>query len=323
MIMYPIFDDYSHILLTSNTNIRIHILASRNADTCDHVIPLYVPECRECRFCLSSRTNMCEKTSFVFSRGVLFEGTSRFTCRGQTINHYLACSTFSQYTVVAEICVAKIPKNIPLEKACLLGCGISTGYGSAINTAQVEEGSTCAIWGLGGIGLAVAVGCKAQKAARIIGVDTNESKFHMAREFGLTEFINPNKIEKPIAELLKEMTDGGCDYTFECIGNVKAMRAAFESSHPSLGVAVVIGVAPEDHEVSVLPANFLTGRRWTGSFYGGWKPRSSMARLVNDYEENKIPLDKFLTFTKSLDEINEGFDLMRYGKAIRTVIKLF
>ncbi|KAA0203487.1 hypothetical protein HAZT_HAZT010450 [Hyalella azteca] len=297
----------------------------------DHVIPLYIPECGECKFCKSPKTNLCGKIRMTQGKGVMPDGTSRFTCKGKVLHHFMGCSTFSQYTVVAEISVAKVEDSVPLDKVCLLGCGISTGYGAAINTAKVEEGSTCAIWGLGAVGLAVALGCKAQKAARIIGVDINESKFEMgnyticsaAKAFGVTEFVNPSKLTKTVTETIVEMTDGGCDYTFECIGNVATMRDALESCHKGWGESVIIGVAAAGQEISTRPFQLVTGRVWRGSAFGGWKSRSSMPRLIKDYLEKRLMVDEFVTFTKPLDEINAAFDLMHQGKALRTVIDLF
>ncbi|KAA0203486.1 hypothetical protein HAZT_HAZT010449 [Hyalella azteca] len=216
-----------------------------------------------------------------------------------------------------------IPDSLPLEKVCLLGCGVSTGYGAAINTAKVEEGSTCAIWGLGGIGLAVAMGCKAQKAARIIGVDVNENKFEMAKVFGVTEFVNPKNLTKPVHEAIADLTNGGCDYTFECIGNVATMRNAFDSCRQGWGQCIIIGVPPAGEEMSVLPMDLLLGKVLKGTGFGGWKSRSSMPRLVKDYQEKRIILDEFVTFTRPLARINDGFELMNDGKAIRTVIDMF
>lgn len=288
----------------------------------DHVIPLYIPECGECKFCKSPKTNLCGKIRTTQGRGVMPDGSSRFTCKGKTLYHFMGCSTFSQYTVVAEISVSKVPLNAPLDKVCLLGCGISTGYGAAINTAKVEEGSTCAIWGLGAVGLAVALGCKARKAARIIGVDINEDKFETAKQFGVTEFVNPKKLEKPVPEAIVEMTDGGCDYTFECIGNVATMRAALESCHKGWGESVIIGLAAAGQEISTRPFQLVTGRVWRGSAFGGWKSRSSVPRLVDDYLNKKLLVDEFVTFTKPLEEINEAFSLMHAGKSLRTVVNM-
>ncbi|KAF2350318.1 Alcohol dehydrogenase class III [Trinorchestia longiramus] len=289
----------------------------------DHVVPLYIPECGECKFCKSPKTNLCGKIRATQGKGVMPDGTSRFTCKGQVLFHFMGCSTFSQYTVVAEISVAKVPDSVPLDKVCLLGCGISTGYGAAINTAKVEEGSTCAIWGLGAVGLAVAMGCKAQKAARIIGVDVNESKFEVAKAFGVTEFVNPKKLDKSVTETIIEMTDGGCDYTFECIGNVSTMRVALESCHKGWGESIILGVAAAGQEISTRPFQLVTGRVWRGSAFGGWKSRSSMPRLIKDYQEKRLMVDEFVTFTKPLSGVNEAFDLMHAGKALRSVVNLF
>lgn len=288
----------------------------------DHVIPLYIPECGECKFCKSPKTNLCGKIRATQGKGVMPDGTSRFTCKGQKLFHFMGCSTFSQYTVVAEISIAKVPESVPLEKVCLLGCGISTGYGAAINTAKVEPGSNCAIWGLGAVGLAVAMGCKAQGATRIIGIDLNEDKFEVAKQFGVTEFVNPKKCSKSTVETLVEMTDGGLDFTFECIGNVNTMREALEACHKGWGESVIIGVAAAGKEISTRPFQLVTGRVWKGTAFGGWKSRSSMPRLIEDYQNKKLLVDEFVTFTKPLDEINEAFDLMHAGKALRSVVNL-
>jgi len=289
--------------------------------TGDHVIPLYIPECGDCKFCNSPKTNLCGKIRSTQGAGVMPDGTSRFTCKGKTLYHFMGCSTFSEYTVVAEISVTKVVDEAPMDKVCLLGCGISTGYGAAINTAKVEAGSICAIWGLGAVGLAVALGCKAQGASRIIGVDLNESKFEPAKKFGVTEFVNPKNLSgKTIVEHLQEITDGGCDYTFECIGNIHTMRQALESCHKGWGESVVIGVAGAGQEISTRPFQLVTGRVWRGSAFGGWKSRSGVPKLVADYMSGKLLVDEFVTAKMTLEQINEAFQAMHDGKVLRTVI---
>lgn len=289
----------------------------------DHVIPLYTPQCRECKFCKNKKTNLCQKIRATQGQGVMPDGTTRFMCKGKPLFHFMGCSTFSQYTVVCEISVAKVNETAPLDKVCLLGCGISTGYGAALNTAKVEPGSICAVFGLGAVGLAVAMGCRAAGASRIIGIDINSDKFEPAKQFGVTEFVNPNDHDKPIQEVLIEKTDGGCDYTFECIGNVKIMRAALEACHKGWGESVIIGVAAAGQEISTRPFQLVTGRVWRGCAFGGFKSRDSVPQLVEDYMKKKIMVDEFVTFTKPLEEINEGFHLMHAGKALRTVINMF
>jgi len=289
----------------------------------DHVIPLYTPECGECKFCKNPKTNLCQKIRSTQGAGVMPDGTPRFTCKGKSLFHFMGCSTFSQYTVVADISVAKVPKDVPLDKVCLLGCGLSTGYGAAINNAKVEPGSTCGIWGLGAVGLAVALGCKAMGASRIIGVDLNEGKFEPAKQFGVTEFVNPSKLDKPLQQHICDLTDGGFDYTFECIGSIHTMRAALECCHKGWGESVIIGVAGAGQEISTRPFQLVTGRVWRGSAFGGWKSRSSMPRLIDDYRTGKLLVDEFVTFKKPLAEITEAFQLMHDGKALRTVLDMF
>lgn len=288
----------------------------------DHVIPLYIPQCNECKFCKSPKTNLCGKIRATQGKGVMPDGTSRFKCKGKTLLHFMGCSTFSQYTVVTEISVTKVNPAAPLDKVCLLGCGISTGYGAALNTAKVEPGSTCAIWGLGAVGLAVAMGCKEAGAKRIIGVDINPDKFELGKKFGLTEGINPKDYNKPIQEVLVEMTDGGLDYTFECIGNVACMRAALESCHKGWGVSTIIGVAAAGQEISTRPFQLVTGRVWKGTAFGGWKSRESVPKLVDSYMNKKLLVDEFVSHNLNLDQINEAFDLMHAGKSVRAVVKL-
>lgn len=288
----------------------------------DHVIPLYIPQCKECKFCKSPKTNLCSKIRSTQGNGVMPDGTTRFTCKGKEVFHFMGCSTFSEYTVVASISVCKVDPAAPLEKVCLLGCGISTGYGAALNTANVEKGSTCAVWGLGAVGLAVVMGCKAAGASRIIGVDLNPDKFEIAKTFGATEFINPKEFSKPIQEVMVEKTDGGCDYTFECIGNVGTMRAALESCHKGWGVSTIIGVAAAGQEISTRPFQLVTGRTWKGTAFGGWKSVESVPVLVDKYMKKEMMVDEFVSHNMDLEKINEAFDLMHSGKSIRTVVAL-
>ncbi|XP_052825423.1 alcohol dehydrogenase class-3 [Octopus bimaculoides] len=288
----------------------------------DTVIPLYVPQCYECKFCKNPKTNLCQKIRVTQGKGVMPDGTTRFTCEGKEIFHFMGCSTFSEYTVVAEISIAKVNPEASLDKVCLLGCGISTGYGAALNTAAVEKGSNCAVWGLGAVGLAVAMGCKAAGAARIIGIDINESKFEMGKKFGITEFVNPKSHTKPIQQVICEMTDGGCDFTFECIGNVGTMRAALESCHKGWGTSVIVGVAAAGEEISTRPFQLVTGRVWKGTAFGGFKSRDSVPKLVDDYMNKKILLDEFVSHKLSFKKINEAFDLMHKGESIRAVLDI-
>ncbi|XP_060707341.1 alcohol dehydrogenase class-3 [Hemiscyllium ocellatum] len=286
----------------------------------DRVIPLYIPQCGECKFCLNPNTNLCQKIRVTQGQGLMPDKTSRFTCKGQMVYHYMGTSTFSEYTVVADISLAKIDSAAPLDKVCLLGCGISTGYGAVVNTAKVHPGSTCAVFGLGGVGLAAIMGCKVAGATRIIGVDVNKDKFAKAKEFGATEFVNPKDYEKPIQEVLVGLTDGGVDYSFECIGNVMTMRAALEACHKGWGTSVIIGVAPSGHEIATRPFQLVTGRTWKGTAFGGWKSVESVPKLVQEYMAKKIKVDEFITQTLPFDQINEGFELMHAGKSIRSVL---
>jgi len=288
----------------------------------DHVIPLYCPQCHECKFCKNPKTNLCQKIRVTQGKGVMPDGTSRFTCKGKPLFHFMGVSSFSQYSVVAEISVCKVNPAAPLDKVCLLGCGISTGYGAALNTAKVEQGSNVAIWGLGAVGLAVAMGCKAAGANRIIGVDVNPDKFVTGKFFGCTEFVNPKDHQKPIQEVLVELTDGGLDYTFECIGNIHTMRAALESCHKGWGVSVIIGVAGAGQEISTRPFQLVTGRTWKGTAFGGWKSRDSVPMLVEKYLKKEIMIDEFVTHILPLQQINEGFELMHSGKSIRSIVNL-
>jgi S-(hydroxymethyl)glutathione dehydrogenase / alcohol dehydrogenase len=286
----------------------------------DHVIPLYTAECRECKFCLSGKTNLCQAVRATQGKGLMPDGTSRFSYQGKPIFHYMGTSTFSEYTVVPEISLAKVPKDAPLEKVCLLGCGVTTGIGAVLNTAKVKAESTVAVFGLGGIGLAAVIGAKMAGAKKIIAIDINPSKFEMAVEFGATDCINPRDYDKPIQEVVVDLTDGGVDYSFECIGNVELMRAALECCHKGWGESVIIGVAPAGKEISTRPFQLVTGRVWRGSAFGGVKGRTELPSYVEKAMSGEIPLDKFITHTMGLNEINDAFDLMREGKSIRSVI---
>lgn len=286
----------------------------------DHVIPLYTAECRTCKFCTSGKTNLCQSVRETQGKGLMPDGTTRFSYKGEPIYHYMGTSTFSEYTVVAEVSLAKVPKDAPLEKICLLGCGVTTGIGAVLNTAKVEEGATVAIFGLGGIGLAAIIGAKMAKASRIIAIDINPGKFDIARELGATDCVNPKDFEQPIQEVIVKMTDGGVDYSFECVGNVQLMRAALESCHKGWGESVIIGVAGAGQEISTRPFQLVTGRVWRGSAFGGVKGRTELPSYVAKAQSGEIPLDTFITHTMGLDDINKAFDLMHEGKSIRSVI---
>ena len=286
----------------------------------DHVIPLYTAECGKCKFCLSGKTNLCQAVRATQGKGLMPDGTTRFSYNGEPIYHYMGTSTFSEYTVVAEVSLAKVNPEAPLEKVCLLGCGVTTGIGAVHNTAKVEEGATVAVFGLGAIGLAVIQGAVQAKAGRIIAIDINEGKFDLARELGATDCINPKAYDKPIQDVIVELTDGGVDYSFECIGNVNVMRSALECCHKGWGESVIIGVAGAGQEISTRPFQLVTGRVWRGSAFGGVKGRSQLPGMVEQSMKGEIQLDPFITHTLPLDQINEAFDLMHEGKSIRTVI---
>lgn len=286
----------------------------------DHVICLYIPECKECKFCTSGKTNLCSKIRATQGKGQMPDGSSRFKVRGKSLYHYFGVSSFSEYTVVADISVVKIREDAPLESVCLLGCGVTTGIGAVRNTAKVEAGASVAVFGLGGIGLSVCQGAKLAGAGRIIGVDMNEGKFSQAKDFGATECINPSTVDKPIEEYLVEITDGGLDYTFECIGNVKVMRAALEACHKGWGESIVIGVAGAGQELATRPFQLVTGRVWRGTAFGGFKGRSELGGLVDEYMDGKVKVDEMITKTYSLADINEAFDDMHSGTNIRGVV---
>jgi len=286
----------------------------------DHVIPLYTPECGVCKFCLSGKTNLCQAIRATQGKGLMPDGTTRFSKNGTPIFHYMGTSTFSEYTVVPEIALAKINKAAPLEKVCLLGCGITTGIGAVLNTAKVEPGSSVAIFGLGGIGLSCVQGAVMAKAGRIIVIDINEDKFEMAKLLGATDFINPKKYDAPIQDVIVELTDGGVDYSFECIGNVHLMRQALECCHKGWGESVIIGVAGAGQEISTRPFQLVTGRVWRGSAFGGVKGRTELPGYVERYMAGEIKIDEMITFTMPLEEINTAFDYMHDGKSIRSVV---
>src|SRR5687767_2059713 len=286
----------------------------------DHVIPLYTPECRQCKSCLSQKTNLCTAIRATQGKGLMPDGTSRFSYEGKPIYHYMGCSTFSEYTVVNEISLAKINPEAPHEKVCLLGCGVTTGIGATRNAARVAEGDSVAVFGLGGIGLAVIQGARQAKAGRIIAVDTNPGKFELARSMGATDCVNPKDHDKPIQDVIVEMTDGGVDWSFECIGNVDVMRSALECCHKGWGESVIIGVAGAGQEIRTRPFQLVTGRVWRGSAFGGVKGRTQLPGMVQQAMRGEILLDPFITHTMPLDRINEAFDLMHRGESIRTVI---
>ena len=286
----------------------------------DHVIPLYTPECGECKFCLSGKTNLCQKIRETQGKGLMPDGTTRFYKDGKPIFHYMGCSTFSEYTVLPEISLAKVNKEAPLEEVCLLGCGVTTGMGAVMNTAKVEEGATVAVFGLGGIGLSAVIGATMAKASRIIAIDINESKFELAKKLGATDCINPKDYDKPIQDVIVELTDGGVDYSFECVGNVHLMRSALECCHKGWGESVVIGVAGAGQEISTRPFQLVTGRVWRGSAFGGVKGRSELPDYVERYLASEFKLSDFITHTMGLDKINDAFELMHQGESIRTVI---
>jgi len=286
----------------------------------DHVIPLYTPECGECKFCTSGKTNLCGKIRATQGKGVMPDGSSRFYKDGQPIHHYMGCSTFSEYTVLPEISLAKVNKEAPLKEVCLLGCGVTTGIGAVLNTAKVEPGATVAIFGLGGIGLSAIIGATMAQAGRIICIDINERKFDLAKKLGATDCINPKLYDKPIQEVIVDLTDGGVDYSFECIGNVNVMRSALECCHKGWGESVIIGVAGAGQEISTRPFQLVTGRVWRGSAFGGVKGRSELPGMVDQYMRGEFKLDDFITHTMPLEQINDAFDLMHKGESIRTVI---
>ncbi|WP_027081069.1 S-(hydroxymethyl)glutathione dehydrogenase/class III alcohol dehydrogenase [Luteimonas mephitis] len=286
----------------------------------DHVIPLYTAECGQCEFCRSGKTNLCVAVRATQGKGVMPDGTSRFSYQGKPLYHYMGCSTFSEYTVVAEVSLAKINPDAPAEKVCLLGCGVTTGIGAVHNTAKVQEGDSVAVFGLGALGLAVIQGAVQAKAGRIIAIDTNPGKFDKARAMGATEFVNPKDHDQPIQQVIIEMTGWGVDHSFECIGNVNVMRAALECAHRGWGQSVIIGVAGAGQEISTRPFQLVTGRKWLGTAFGGVKGRTQLPGMVEQAMSGELDLDPYITHTLPLERINEAFDLMHDGESIRTVI---
>ena len=286
----------------------------------DHVIPLYTPECRTCEYCLNPKTNLCQAVRTTQGQGVMPDGTSRFSYKGEKILHYMGTSTFSNYTVLPEIALAKVRKDAPFDKICYIGCGVTTGLGAVMFTAKVEPMSRAIVFGLGGIGLNVIQGLKMVGARQIVGVDINESKVPLATQFGMTDFVNPQKIDGALVDNLVELTEGGADYTFECIGNVEVMRAALESCHKGWGESVIIGVAPAGAEISTRPFQLVTGRVWRGTAFGGARGRTDVPKIVDLYMEGKVSIDPLITHTMPLEDINNAFDLMHAGESIRSVV---
>lgn len=286
----------------------------------DHVIPLYTPECGKCKYCTSGKTNLCNAIRATQGKGLMPDGTSRFSVNGKQVLHFMGTSTFSEYTVLPEIAVAKISKEAPLDKVCLLGCGITTGIGAVLHTAKVEPGSTVAVFGLGGVGLSVIQGAVMAKASRIIAIDINPEKEQMARQLGATDFVNPKDHDRPIQEVIIDMTDGGVDYSFEAVGNTNLMRAALECCQRGWGESTIIGVAGAGQEISTRPFQLVTGRVWRGSAFGGVKGRSQLPGMVDQYMKGDIEIDTFVTHTMGLEDINRAFELMERGESIRSVI---
>jgi S-(hydroxymethyl)glutathione dehydrogenase/alcohol dehydrogenase len=287
----------------------------------DHVIPLYTPECRECKTCLSGKSNLCTAIRATQGQGLMPDGTSRFSLRGQPVFHYMGTSTFASHTVLPEIAVAKIRKDAPFEKVCYIGCGVTTGIGAVVNTARVEAGARCVVFGLGGIGLNVIQGLRLVGADQIVGVDTNPAKRALAERFGMTDFVNPAEVVGDLVAHLVALTDGGADYSFECIGNVRVMRQALECCHRGWGESIIIGVAGAGEEIATRPFQLVTGRVWRGSAFGGAKGRRDVPRIVDWYMDGKIEIDPLITHELPLERINEAFELMHEGRSIRTVIR--
>ena len=287
----------------------------------DHVIPLYTPECRQCKSCLSRKTNLCTAIRATQGKGVMPDGTSRFSLGGKPVHHYMGCSTFANFTVLPEIALAKIREDAPFDKVCYIGCGVTTGIGAVINTAKVEPGANVVVFGLGGIGLNVVQGARMVGANMIIGVDLNPAREALARKFGMTHFVNPKDVKGDLVPHLVELTGGGADYSFECIGNVDVMRQALECCHRGWGVSVIIGVAGAGQEIKTRPFQLVTGRVWKGTAFGGARGRTDVPKIVDWYMDKKINIDDLITHVLPLDRINEGFDLMHEGKSIRAVVK--
>ena len=285
----------------------------------DHVIPLYTPECRQCKFCLSRKTNLCQKIRATQGKGLMPDGTSRFSLDGRPLLHYMGTSTFANHTVVPEIALAKIRRDAPFDIVCYIGCGVTTGVGAVLFTAKVEAGANVVVFGLGGIGLNVVQGAKLVGADKIIGVDLNPEREAMARRFGMTHFVNPNEVEH-VVDRIVELTDGGADYSFECIGNTQTMRQALECCHKGWGQSIIIGVAPAGAEISTRPFQLVTGRQWKGSAFGGARGRSDVPRIVDWYMDGRIAIDELITHRLALEDINRGFELMERGESIRSVV---
>ena len=286
----------------------------------DHVIPLYTPECRECSYCTSGKTNLCQAIRGTQGQGLMPDGTSRFSLGGKPIHHYMGCSTFANYTVLPEIALAKIREDAPFDKVCYIGCGVTTGIGAVLFTAKVEAGANVVVFGLGGIGLNVIQGAKMVGADKIVGVDLNPQREALGRQFGMTHFVNPNEIEGDLVAHLVELTGGGADYSFECVGNVKLMRQALECCHKGWGESIIIGVAGAGQEIATRPFQLVTGRVWRGSAFGGARGRTDVPKIVDWYMDGKINIDDLITHTMPLKEINTAFDLMHEGKSIRSVV---
>jgi len=286
----------------------------------DHVIPLYVPECRQCEYCVSGKTNLCQAIRVTQGQGLMPDGTSRFSLGGEKVLHYMGTSTFSNYTVVPEISLAKIREDAPFDKVCYIGCGVTTGIGAVLNTANVEAGANVVVFGLGGIGLNVIQGAKLAGANMIVGVDLNPSRRVLAEKFGMTHFVNPQETRGDLVPYLVNLTKGGADYSFECIGNVDVMRQALECCHKGWGVSVIIGVAGAGQEIRTRPFQLVTGRVWKGTAFGGAKGRRDVPKIVDWYMDRKINIDDLITHTLKLEDINKGFDLMHEGKSIRSVV---
>jgi S-(hydroxymethyl)glutathione dehydrogenase / alcohol dehydrogenase len=286
----------------------------------DHVIPLYTPECRACEYCLSGKTNLCQAIRSTQGKGLMPDGSSRFSVNGQMLHHYMGTSTFANYTVLPEIAVAKIRSDAPFDKVCLIGCGVTTGIGAVINTAKVEPGANVVVFGLGGIGLNVIQAAHMVGADRIVGVDLNPNKKALAQKMGMTHFVNPKEVEGDLVPYLVELTKGGADYSFECIGNVEVMRQALECCHKGWGESIIVGVAGAGEEIRTRPFQLVTGRVWKGTAFGGAKGRTDVPKIVDWYMEGKIEIDPLVTHTLSLSQINEAFDLMHRGESIRSVI---
>jgi S-(hydroxymethyl)glutathione dehydrogenase/alcohol dehydrogenase len=286
----------------------------------DHVIPLYTPECRQCEYCLSRKTNLCVAIRATQGKGLMPDGTSRFSCEGEPVFHYMGTSTFANFTVLPEIALAKIRPDAPFDKVCYIGCGVTTGIGAVINTAKAEVGCRAVVFGLGGIGLNVIQGLKMVGAEQIVGVDLNPARKPMAEKFGMTDFVNPSEVQGDLVPYLVDLTKGGADYTFECIGNTKVMRQALECAHRGWGKSIVIGVAGAGQEISTRPFQLVTGRVWMGTAFGGARGRTDVPRIVDWYMDGKINIDDLITHVMPFEQINEGFDLMRRGESIRSVV---